>query len=75
MLTCFLAAGANVEDQERADELSKAAHDELLAFYARQTAHGRGAPVQNHIHNYKPARSELTIDQRRKKLETAKKNS
>ena len=40
VLTCFLAAGAIVEDREHANELSKAVHDELFAFYARQTAHG-----------------------------------
>ena len=65
IMTCFLAAGADVEDKEHAEELSKAVHDELFAFYSRQNAQGMGARTQKRIHNYKPAVSELSIEQRR----------
>lgn len=75
VLTRFLAGGAEVEEKEHAGEISRAVSNELSAFYSRQASHGRGAPIQKRIHNYKPPASELTIDQRRQKLKTAKENS
>ncbi len=47
-------------------------HDEVYAFYSREQARSNGVNVGKHIHAYKP-RSELSVEERREKVNLAKK--
>ena len=74
IVMCFLGVQDGLDDPQFCEDVSGCFHDELSAFYAREQARSNGVNVGKHIHAYKP-KSELSVDERREKLNLAKKNS
>ena len=74
VVACFLAAGANMEDDAACKMCGEAVQDELMAFYSREQASRHGVPTRRHIHSYKP-KSELSIEERKKSVAKAKEKS
>jgi len=74
VVAAFAAAGADLDQAATADEVSGCVHDELFAFYSRENAQSRGVAVDRRVHSYRP-KSELSIEERKKKVADAKANS
>ena len=70
----FLCAGCDLDDQEVCEDLAKSAQDELFAFFSREAAIKRGVNDDKKVHNYRLT-SELTLTDRRAKVNQAKRNS
>ncbi|CAE7418365.1 GIP [Symbiodinium sp. CCMP2592] len=69
VLTAFLGTeGFNSEDRERL-------YAETMAFMARSKAKGKGKPTSKSAHSYRPRPSNLSVEDRRKKLQEIKSKS
>ena len=75
VVCAFLAANCDLNDKAICAEIADAVHGELAAFAAREQAAKRGVPTQRVVHPFRPPQSELTLDQRRARVDLAKKNS
>ena len=75
VVACFISSGCDLNDKEVAEEISNCVHDELFSSYSRDKAKSMGVPVQNKIHNFRPFKSELTIEDRKSAIAKAKANS
>ena len=73
-MRAFLCAGCDLDDQGVCDGLADCARDGLFAFFSREAALTRGVNVDKTVHNYRPI-SELTLTDRRAKVDQAKRNS
>ena len=70
VLTAFLGTeGFNSEDRESVALLTEAAQAETMAFMARSKAKGKGKPTSKSAHSYRPRPSNLSVEDRRKKLQ------
>ena len=75
MVTAFLASGADLSDEKVCEYVAERVHDELFAYNGRYEAQKQyGVKVNPLIHGFRP-RSELTLAERRDKVQIAKKNS
>ena len=76
VLTAFLGTeGFNSEDREAVALLTEAAQAETMAFMARSKAKGKGKPTAKTAHSYRPRPSNLSVEDRRKKLQEIKNKS
>ena len=76
VLTAFLGTeGFNSEDRESVALLTEAAQAETMAFMARSKAKGKGKPTAKSAHSYRPRPSNLSVEDRRKKLQEIKNKS
>ena len=71
---CFLGVQDGLDDPQFCNDISGCVHDELYAFYSSEQARSNGVNVGKHIHAYKP-KSEFSVEERREKINLAKKNS
>ena len=74
IVCAYFCSGCDLDDKGVCEEISNTVHDEIFAFYSREEARSRGVPVAKHVHAYRPS-SELTLDERKKKVALAKINS
>ena len=73
-MTCYLCSDADITSEEVCEEIAQCAFDEACAFFSREDARRRGAPVGRKVHTWKP-KSELTMRDRKAKLDEVKKKS
>ena len=72
VLTAFLGTeGFNSEDRESVALLTEAAQAETMAFMAKR----KGKPTAKSAHSYRPRPSNLSVEDRRKKLQEIKNKS
>ena len=70
----FLCVGCDFDDQEVREDRAECAQDELSASFSRGRAIKRGVNVDRKVNNYRPT-PELTLTDRRAKVNHAKRNS
>ena len=75
-MTAFFASAECPEDIEdgTAEICAQAVFDEQVAFFSRENARAAGFKVAKHVHPYRPT-SELSLDERKKRMEAVKKKS
>ena len=64
VVTAYLAAGADLNDRDTAEECSDCFHNELFALMSREQAQTRGVDVQRRIHSFRGANFELVSGER-----------
>ena len=74
VVTAFICAGHDVEDEIVCREMANCAQNEAFAFMSRESAAKRGVMIDRRVHNYRPT-SELSLVDRRDKVKKAKQNS
>ena len=76
IVTAFFASAECPEDIEdgTAEICAQAVFDEQVAFFSRENARAAGVKVNRHVHPYRPT-SELSLDERKKRMEAVKKKS
>ena len=57
-----------LEDNDNIAFMAQACQAEVVAYFARSKAKGKGKPMGKHAHGYSPRPSGLSIEDRRKKL-------
>ena len=72
----FFAEATTEEEitEEMADVCAQAAFDEQVAFFSREKARSAGVKVGKHVHPYRPS-SELSIEERKKRVDAVKQKS
>ena len=61
-------------EEDTAEICAQAVFDEQVAFFSRENARAAGVKVAKHVHPYRPT-SELSLDERKKRMEAVKKKS
>ena len=65
----------DLEDNDNIAFMAQACQAEVVAYFARSKAKGKGKPMGKHAHGYSPRPSGLSIEDRRKKLKEVKSRS
>ena len=71
---CYLCAGADLDDEEACEEIAQACQDEVCAFFGREGAKDRGVDSGHQVHSWRP-KSEMSVQDRKAKVDKAKQNS
>ena len=76
LVVAFFADAASEDDIDpnAAEACAQAVFDEQVAFFSRGSGRAAGVKVTKHVHPYRPT-SELSLDERKKRIDAAKKKS
>ena len=75
VVAAYICNDCDLDDELVCEEIAECVHDTCCSFFSREAARNRGVPVGKKIHEFKPRAVELTIQQRRDRIDAVKAKS